>query len=32
MSDSVGEQCHYIGHLNGIKPALTVSEKSCIFC
>ncbi len=23
---SVGEQCHYIGHLNGIKPALTVLE------
>lgn len=23
---SVGEQCHYIGHLNGIKPALSVIE------
>jgi heme exporter protein A len=23
---SVGEQCHYIGHLNGIKPALSVRE------
>lgn len=23
---SVGEQCHYIGHLNGIKPALSVKE------
>jgi heme exporter protein A len=23
---SVGEQCHYLGHLNGIKPALTVTE------
>ena len=23
---SVGEQCHYIGHLNGIKPALSVAE------
>jgi heme exporter protein A len=23
---SVGEQCHYVGHLNGIKPALTVAE------
>ena len=22
----VGEQCHYVGHLNGIKPALTVVE------
>jgi len=23
---SIGEHCHYVGHLNGIKPALTVSE------
>jgi heme exporter protein A len=23
---SVGEQCHYIGHLNGIKPGLSVAE------
>ncbi len=23
---SVGEQCHYVGHLNGVKPALTVAE------
>jgi heme exporter protein A len=23
---SIGEQCHYVGHLNGIKPALTVAE------
>jgi heme exporter protein A len=23
---SVGEQCHYVGHLNGIKPALSVAE------
>jgi heme exporter protein A len=23
---SVGEHCHYIGHLNGIKPALSVIE------
>lgn len=23
---SVGEQCHYLGHLNGIKPALSVAE------
>lgn len=23
---SVGEACHYVGHLNGVKPALTVIE------
>jgi heme exporter protein A len=23
---SVGEQCHYVGHLNGVKPSLTVAE------
>ncbi len=23
---SVGEQCHFVGHLNGIKPALSVAE------
>ena len=23
---SAGEQCHYVGHLNGVKPALTVAE------
>jgi heme exporter protein A len=23
---SVGEQCHYLGHLNGIKPGLSVAE------
>jgi heme exporter protein A len=28
---SVGEQCHYIGHLNGIKPALTVLENLTFF-
>ena len=28
---SVGEQCHYIGHLNGIKPALTVSQNLAFF-
>ena len=28
---SVGEQCHYIGHLNGVKPALTVSENLAFF-
>jgi heme exporter protein A len=27
----VGEQCHYIGHLNGIKPALTVTENLTFF-
>ncbi|MEZ5817015.1 MAG: heme ABC exporter ATP-binding protein CcmA [Hyphomicrobiaceae bacterium] len=24
----VSERCHYVGHLNGIKPALTVSENA----
>jgi heme exporter protein A len=28
---AVGEQAHYIGHLNGIKPALTVSENLRFF-
>ncbi len=28
---SVGEQCHYIGHLNGIKPAFTVSDNLVFF-
>jgi heme exporter protein A len=28
---SVGEQCHYVGHLNGIKPALTVAENVAFF-
>lgn len=28
---SVGESCHYIGHLNGIKPALTVAENLSFF-
>ncbi|MGF1619544.1 MAG: heme ABC exporter ATP-binding protein CcmA [Rhodomicrobiaceae bacterium] len=27
----VGEQCHYIGHLNGVKPALTVTENLIFF-
>lgn len=25
---TVGEQCHFIGHLNGIKPGLTVAENT----
>lgn len=25
---SVGEQAHYVGHLNGVKPALTVAENA----
>jgi heme exporter protein A len=28
---SLGEQCHYIGHMNGIKPALTVSANLGFF-
>jgi heme exporter protein A len=28
---AVGERAHYIGHLNGIKPALTVSENLRFF-
>ncbi len=28
---SIGEQCHYIGHLNGVKPALTVLENLAFF-
>jgi heme exporter protein A len=28
---SVGEQCHYVGHLNGVKPALRVAENLKFF-
>lgn len=28
---SVGEQCHFVGHLNGIKPALSVAENLDFF-
>jgi len=27
-SEGVGEHCHFIGHLNGVKPALTVAENA----
>src|SRR5581483_134879 len=29
---SVGEQCHYVGHLNAIKSALTVEENAAFWC
>ena len=29
---SVGEQCHYIGHLNGVKASLTVEENAAFWC
>jgi heme exporter protein A len=28
---SVGEQCHYVGHLNGVKLSLTVAENLSFF-
>lgn len=28
---SLGEQCHYVGHLNGVKPGLTVAENLDFF-
>lgn len=28
---SVGEQCHFVGHLNAIRPALTVSENAAFW-
>jgi heme exporter protein A len=27
-----GEQCHYVGHLNAIKPSLTVEENAAFWC
>jgi heme exporter protein A len=29
---SVGEQCHCIGHLNALKPSLTVEENARFWC
>jgi heme exporter protein A len=29
---SVGEQCHYVGHLNALKPSLTVEENAAFWC
>jgi heme exporter protein A len=28
---TVGEQCHFLGHLNGIRPALTVRENAAFW-
>ena len=28
----MGEQCHYVGHLNAIKPSLTVDENATFWC
>jgi heme exporter protein A len=28
---SVGEQCHYIGHLNGVKASLTVAQNAAFW-
>ena len=29
---SVGEQCHYVGHLNALKAGLTVEENAAFWC
>lgn len=29
---SVGEQCHYVGHLNAVKSSLTVAENAAFWC
>ena len=29
---SVGEQCHYVGHLNALKAGLTVEENAGFWC
>jgi heme exporter protein A len=29
---SVGEQCHYVGHLNALKASLTVEENAAFWC
>jgi heme exporter protein A len=29
---SVGEQCHYVGHLNALKSGLTVGENAAFWC
>jgi heme exporter protein A len=29
---SVGEQCHYVGHLNAVKASLTVAENAEFWC
>ena len=29
---SVGEQCHYVGHLNAVKSSLTVEENATFWC
>src|SRR2546423_14178701 len=29
---SVGEQCHYVGHLNALKSGLTVEENASFWC
>jgi heme exporter protein A len=29
---SVGEQCHYVGHLNAVKSSLTVEENAKFWC
>jgi heme exporter protein A len=29
---SVGEQCHYVGHLNALKASLTVEENASFWC
>jgi heme exporter protein A len=29
---SVGEQCHYVGHLNAIKSSLSVEENAAFWC
>ena len=29
---SVGEECHYVGHLNGVKASLTVEENAAFWC
>lgn len=31
IGEGVGERCHFVGHLNGIKPALTVLENAAFW-
>jgi heme exporter protein A len=29
---ALGEECHYVGHLNGVKASLTVEENAAFWC
>ena len=32
LSAALGEQCHYVGHLNAVKASLTVEENAAFWC